>query len=61
MKRFMRTQARGEDLPPELPITARRQHAAARLIGRIQRPTAAETRHNPRARSAVLRVAERLP
>jgi 16S rRNA (cytosine1402-N4)-methyltransferase len=32
-----------------------------RAIGSDQRADATETMHNPRARSAVLRVAERLP
>jgi 16S rRNA (cytosine1402-N4)-methyltransferase len=32
-----------------------------KLIGRKQRPGAAELARNPRARSALLRVAERLP
>lgn len=46
VKRFMREQARAT--PPRL-----------RLLGRPQRASAAERRRNPRARSAILRAAER--
>jgi 16S rRNA (cytosine1402-N4)-methyltransferase len=60
VKRFMRTQVRGTELPLELPVLAGRHHATLRLIGRARRPMAGETNNNPRARSAVLRVAERL-
>lgn len=60
VKRFMRSQARGEELPPELPVTVGSRTATLRVLGRAQRPTSAETCVNPRARSAVLRVAERL-
>jgi 16S rRNA (cytosine1402-N4)-methyltransferase len=60
VKRFMRTQARGASSPPELPVPAGQQGVTLRLIGRAVRPTAGETAGNPRARSAVLRVAERL-
>ena len=48
VKRYLRDQARGET-----PLF--------RLLGRAQMPGPAETAENPRARSAVLRVAERLP
>ena len=60
VKRFMRAQVRGTELPPELPVPAGRHPATLRLIGRALRPTAGETNSNLRARSAVLRVAERL-
>ena len=60
-KRFMRDQARGRrDLPPDLPVRATETGATLRLIGKAQRPGADELAANPRARSAVLRVAERL-
>ena len=60
VKRFMRRQARGLELPPELPVQARDDGATLRLIGRPIRPSANEIESNPRARSAVMRVAERL-
>jgi 16S rRNA (cytosine1402-N4)-methyltransferase len=47
-------------VPRGLPLTeAQMPRAALRLIGRAVRPGEQETRRNPRARSAILRVAER--
>ncbi len=60
VKRFIRDQARGEDLPPGLPVQDAQLHRTLRAVGKAQHPQAAETEANPRARSAVLRVAERL-
>jgi len=60
VKRFMRNQARAVDWPPGLPAPVRAGGAAVRIIGRPQRPSAAEAMLNPRSRSAVMRVAERL-
>ncbi len=60
VKRFLQTQARGTAWPLDLPVTAAMESATLRVLGRALRPTPAETRGNPRARSAVLRVAERL-
>jgi 16S rRNA (cytosine1402-N4)-methyltransferase len=61
VKRFMRTQAQGTTLPLDLPVPVTATDATLRLIARAQRPSADEVAANPRARSAVLRVAERLP
>ena len=60
VKRFMHEQARGRELPLDLPVTGVPEGRTLRLIGRRIRPDAAEIAANPRARSAVLRVAERL-
>ncbi|TCJ18726.1 16S rRNA (cytosine(1402)-N(4))-methyltransferase RsmH [Parasulfuritortus cantonensis] len=60
VKRFMRDESRGEELPPEIPVTgSTADQGRLRLVGRAIRPSAAEVARNPRARSAVLRVAER--
>ncbi len=60
VKRFLRAEASGEELPPEIPVTADAlAPGRLRLIGKAVRPGAAEVARNPRARSAVLRVAER--
>lgn len=60
VKRFMQDESRPDRLPPNLPVRARDLPAPRlRLIGRAQRPSPAEVERNPRARSAVLRVAER--
>lgn len=59
VKRFMRALAQPA-LPRDLPIRASEMpQAALRIIGRPVRPGAAEVAANARARSAVLRVAER--
>ncbi|MCU7917971.1 MAG: 16S rRNA (cytosine(1402)-N(4))-methyltransferase RsmH [Candidatus Thiodiazotropha sp. (ex Dulcina madagascariensis)] len=60
VKRFMRDQARGDDFPPGVPVTQDQLQPRLRLVGKVLRPGAAELAANPRARSAVLRVAERL-
>lgn len=61
VKRFFRDQARGREWPLDLPAPGRPEGMTLRLLGRAIRPGAAEIAANPRARSAVLRVAERLP
>lgn len=60
VKRFMREQARGDAFPPDVPVTQDQLHPALRLVGKAVYPGAAEIAANPRARSAVMRVAERL-
>ncbi|MBN1378474.1 MAG: 16S rRNA (cytosine(1402)-N(4))-methyltransferase RsmH [Gammaproteobacteria bacterium] len=60
VKRFMREQARGQLLPRGLPVMAGTSGQTLRLLGKAQRPTACEVNDNPRSRSAVLRIAERL-
>ncbi len=58
VKRFMRDEARGE-IPPGLAIPEDRIERRLRIIGKAQRADEAELAENPRARSAVLRVAEK--
>jgi 16S rRNA (cytosine1402-N4)-methyltransferase len=61
VKRFMRDAARPDVLPHRLPVRAAELPAPrARLVGKPLRPGAEEVAANPRARSAVLRVAEKL-
>ena len=61
VKRFMRDMAQGDKLPKSVPIRAADvPQGQLRLIGKATRASAAEVAANPRARSAVLRVAERL-
>ena len=61
VKQFMQEQARGRELPLDLPVMGAPEGMTLRLIGRAIRAGAAEVAVNSRARSAVLRVAERLP
>jgi 16S rRNA (cytosine1402-N4)-methyltransferase len=59
VKRFLQSLARPE-LPRGLPLRASEMpQPALKLVGRAVRASAQETRRNPRARSAILRVAER--
>ncbi len=60
VKRFMRRNASEDEAwrgLPEVPVHAR---AKLELVGRAIRPGPDEVRRNPRARSAVLRIAERV-
>lgn len=62
VKHFIRKQEKGPEVPPGLPLTEA-QLSGGRLlksIGKAQKPSAAEVEANPRSRSSVLRVAERL-
>jgi len=59
VKRFMQSAARPE-VPRKLPLKASEMpQPVLRIVGRAQRASTEETRRNPRARSATLRVAER--
>ncbi|MBE2258030.1 MAG: 16S rRNA (cytosine(1402)-N(4))-methyltransferase RsmH [Rhodobacteraceae bacterium] len=61
VKRFMRAEAAVDGLPKGLPLRADELPAAAlRLVGKPVRASAAEVAANPRARSALMRVAEKL-
>jgi len=58
VKRFIRDNARGDSFPRGVPVTQDQMHARLRSIGKAIHPSEAEVQANPRARSAVLRVAE---
>ena len=60
VKRFIRDEARGERFPRGVPVTVRENRARLRAVGKPLRPSTQEVARNPRARSAVMRVAERL-
>ena len=60
VKRFMREQAQPDRLPLRLPVRARDlPPPRLRLVGRAIRASVREVAANPRARSAIMRVAER--
>ena len=59
VKRFLQSFSR-PDVPARLPLRAAEMpQPALRIVGRAVRASAEETTINPRARSAILRVAER--
>jgi 16S rRNA (cytosine1402-N4)-methyltransferase len=60
VKRFIRERSTGDRLPRGVPVRASEiPPAEMRPIGRAVKPTPAEVARNPRARSAILRVAEK--
>ena len=61
VKQFMRREANGAPLPRDLPIRAADIEVSINLVGKAIMPSATETATNPRARSAVLRIAEKRP
>jgi 16S rRNA (cytosine1402-N4)-methyltransferase len=58
VKRFMRDQSRGVDLPREIPVTHDVFKSKLIIVGKPVRCQPGEIKNNPRARSAVLRIAE---
>lgn len=60
VKRFMREQAQGDNWPKGLPVPVSALNPKLIVIGKDYRPSAQEVAKNPRARSAILRVAEKL-
>ncbi len=59
VKRFMRDESRGDPYPKDLPVTAGELKPRLKIIGKPVRPSERECRSNRRARSAIMRVAER--
>lgn len=60
VKRFIRDQERGRMLPPEIPVAFADSGQTFRRVGKAIKASDEEVRINPRARSAVLRIAERV-
>jgi 16S rRNA (cytosine1402-N4)-methyltransferase len=61
VKRFMQRESQVDPALKGLPVVPDVARPRLQLIGRKRRPTDEELARNPRARSALLRVAERLP
>jgi 16S rRNA (cytosine1402-N4)-methyltransferase len=61
VKRFMQRESQVNPALGELPAIPAEARPRLKLIGRKLRPSAEELARNPRARSALLRVAERQP
>ncbi len=60
VKRFMRDNSTVGKLPPGVPIVPKELEPKMRLVGKAVKAGAKEIEQNPRARSAVMRVAERI-
>ncbi|WP_153914475.1 16S rRNA (cytosine(1402)-N(4))-methyltransferase RsmH [Shewanella sp. TC10] len=62
VKRFIRKNSQGESVPHGLPITEAEINKSRKLksMGKAMKPSDIEIEQNPRARSSVLRVAQRL-
>ena len=60
VKRYMRDMARGEQLPPGVPVRDSALNRRMKLVGRAVRASQAEVAANARARSAIMRVAEKI-
>ncbi|MBL0354145.1 MAG: 16S rRNA (cytosine(1402)-N(4))-methyltransferase RsmH [Candidatus Dechloromonas phosphoritropha] len=61
VKNFMREQSTADSLPKSLPLRADQLPAPKlRLVGKAVKASAAEVGANPRARSAVMRIAEKI-
>ncbi|MCU7833638.1 MAG: 16S rRNA (cytosine(1402)-N(4))-methyltransferase RsmH [gamma proteobacterium symbiont of Taylorina sp.] len=60
VKRFFRRMAEGKQLPPDLPVIEADIDRKMKLVGKRIKAGKQELADNPRARSAVLRVAKKL-
>jgi 16S rRNA (cytosine1402-N4)-methyltransferase len=60
VKRFMQRESQLDPALASLPVVPPTAQPRLKLIGRKTRPTPAELRKNPRARSALLRVAQKV-
>ena len=59
VKQFIHKHSKGDDLPRHLPVMASQFQPALRKVGKAIKPTNEEVAANPRARSAIMRVAEK--
>lgn len=59
VKQFIHKHSKGDELPRHLPIMADQFQPALRKLGKAIKPSAEEVATNPRARSAIMRVAEK--
>ena len=60
VKRFFRDISRGPQIPKDIPVLAKDLQQPFKLIGKAIKPGKQEVLENPRSRSSVLRVIERV-
>jgi len=60
VKRFFRKMSQGPQIPKDIPILAKDLEQPFKLIGKAIKPSKQEVQENPRSRSSVLRVIERV-
>lgn len=60
VKRYMRDMARGDTVPAGVPVLDSALNRRMRLLGKAVRASGSEVAANPRARSAIMRVAEKI-
>jgi 16S rRNA (cytosine1402-N4)-methyltransferase len=60
VKHFMQLYAHGNPVLRSLPLSDAQRGIRLKLIGKAIKPTQQEIAHNPRARSAILRIGEKL-
>lgn len=60
VKKFIAMQTKGDSYPRDLPVSQDQMNPRLRAIGKAIKPDYAEVQRNPRARSAVMRIAEKI-
>ena len=60
VKRFMRERSSGVKLPKNIPVLAQDEAAEFKLVGKAIKASQQEVQNNPRSRSAVMRVLQRV-
>jgi len=60
VKRYFRKMSQGPQIPKDIPVLAKDLEQPFKLIGKAIKPSKQEVQENPRSRSSVLRVIERV-
>ena len=60
VKRFIKKQVRGDELPPGVPVMESQLNKRMKQIGKAVRAGGDEVEENVRSRSAIMRVAEKI-
>ncbi len=60
VKQFIQRESTGEAVPVDFPVRDIHANVSMKKIGKLVKPSEEEIKHNPRARSSRLRIAEKL-